>query len=44
MAQTLTYSPEVAAATHSTYQLVKDVIPEIEMAGAWRPTSRSSTN
>ncbi len=30
MAQTLTYSPEVAAATHSTYQLVKDVIPEIE--------------
>ena len=30
MAQTLTYSPEVAAATHATYQLVRDVIPEVE--------------
>jgi quinolinate synthase len=30
MAQTLTYSPEVAAATHATYELVRDVIPEIE--------------
>ena len=30
MAQTLTYSPEVAAATHATYELVRDVIPEVE--------------
>ena len=30
MAQTLTYSPEVAKATHATYQLVRDVIPEVE--------------
>ena len=30
MAQSLTYSPEVAAATHATYELVRDVIPEIE--------------
>ena len=30
MARTLTYSPEVAAATHATYELVRDVIPEIE--------------
>ena len=30
MTQTLTYSPEVAAATHATYELVRDVIPEIE--------------
>ena len=30
MAQTLTYSPEVAAATHATYELVRNVIPEIE--------------
>ena len=30
MAQTLTYSAEVAAATHATYELVRDVIPEIE--------------
>ena len=30
MVQTLTYSPEVAAATHATYELVRDVIPEIE--------------
>ena len=30
MAQTLTYSPEVAAATHATYELVRDVIPAVE--------------
>ena len=30
MVQALTYSPEVAAATHATYELVRDVIPEIE--------------
>ena len=30
MTQTLTYSPEVAAATQATYELVRDVIPEIE--------------
>ena len=30
MAPILTYSPEVAAATHATYERVRDVIPEIE--------------
>ncbi len=30
MAQTLAYSPEVAAATHATYERVRHVIPEIE--------------
>ena len=30
MVQALSYSPEVAAATHATYELVRDVIPEIE--------------